>query len=79
MRDGEQLLRAEELFHALGGLLATKAHAVEEPSDPPLAKTDVQSLRVEPFEHQTSGRHRAEAQDDGDPAGVLAQPCNACG
>ena len=50
------LVRAEELFHALGGLLAAQAHAMHELLDPSLAGTDVLSLCVEPFEQQTVDR-----------------------
>ena len=49
VRVGVLLLRAVELFHALGGLLVAQAHAVEEPSDPPLAGTHLESLCFEPF------------------------------
>ena len=70
------LLRAVELFHALAGLLVAQAHAVQELLHPPLAGTHVESLRVEPFEHQASNRHSAEAQDVGHSQDVLAQPCH---
>ena len=65
VRVGVLLLRAVELFQALGGLLAAQAHAMQELSDPPLAGTHVVSLCVEPFVRQASDRHRAEAQDVG--------------
>ena len=58
VRVGVLLLRAVDLFHALGGLLVAQAHAMQEPLDPALAGTD-----VEPFVHQASDRHSAEAQD----------------
>ena len=73
---GVLLLRAAELFHALGGLQEGQADAVEEPSDPPLAGTHVESLCFEPFVHQASDRHRAEAQDVAHPHEVLTQPCH---
>ena len=44
VRVGVLLQKAVELFHALGGLLAAQAHAVEELSHPPLAGTHVESL-----------------------------------
>ena len=68
-----------ELFHAVGGLLAAQVHAVYKLSDPLSAGTGVVSLCVEPFVHQAPDRHRAEAQDVGDPHNVLAQPCHVCG
>ena len=71
--------RAVELLQALGGLLVAQAYAVEKPSHPPLAGTHVESLCVEPFEHQASDRHRAQAQHVGDPQDVLAQPRHVCG
>ena len=71
--------RAVELFHAIGGLLEAQAHATQELSDPPLARTDVESLCVEPLIHQASDRHRAEAEDVGHPHDVLAQPRHVCG
>ena len=76
---GVLLLRAVELFHALGGLLVAQAHATQELSDPSLARTDVESLCVKPVVHQASDCHRAEAQDVGHPHDVLAQPCHVCG
>ena len=65
VRVGVLLLRAVELFHALGGLLAAQVHAAHGLSDPHLAGTDVASLCVEPFAHQVPDRHRAETQDVG--------------
>ena len=52
VRVGVLLLRAVELFQALGGLLAAQAHAMQELSDPGVAGTDVESLCVEPFVHE---------------------------
>ena len=63
VRVGVLLLSAVELFHALGGLLVAQAHATQKLLDPSLAGTDVEFLCVEPFVHQASDRHRAEAQD----------------
>ena len=71
--------RAEELLQALGGLLEAQAHAMQELLDPAVAGTHVVSLCVEPFVHQASDCHRAEAQDVGHPHDVLAQPCHVCG
>ena len=48
VRVGVLQLRAVELFHALGGQLVAQAHAVEDPSHPPLAGTHVESLCFEP-------------------------------
>ena len=79
VRVGALLLRAVDLFHALGGLLAAQAHAEEELSDRLPAGTHVESHCVEPFEHQASDRHRAEAQDVGHSQDVLAQQCHVCG
>ena len=79
VRVGVLLLRTVELFHALGGLLVAQVHAVQELIDPPLAGTDVESLRVEPFAHQAPDRHRAETQDVGHPHDLLGQPCHVCG
>ena len=62
LRVGLLQSKAVELLQALGGLLVAQAHAVEKPSDPPLAGTGVESLCVEPFEHV------------GHPHDVLAQP-----
>ena len=42
-RVGVLLLKTEELFHALGGLVAAQAHATQELIDPSLAGTDVES------------------------------------
>ena len=39
VRVGVLLLKAVELFHELGGLLASQAHPEQELSDPPLAGT----------------------------------------
>ena len=54
--------RAVELLQTLGGILVAHAHAVEKPSDPPLAGTHVESLCVEPFvtalRHSTSVTRR---------------------
>ena len=63
MRVGVLLLRAVELFHALGGLLVAQAHVMQEPLHPAITGTDVESLCVEPAVHQARDRHRAEAQD----------------
>ena len=71
--------RAVELLQALGGLLEAQAHATQELSDPSIAGTHVEPLCVEPFEHQASDRHRAQAQDVGHLHDVLAQPCHVCG
>ena len=71
--------RAVELLQALGGLLEAQAHATQKSLDPSLAGTHVESLCVEPFEHQASDRHRTEAQDVGHLHDVLAQPCHVCG
>ena len=79
VRVGVLLLRAVELFHALGRLLEAQSHAVEKPSDPPLAGTHVESLSVEPVVHQASDRCRAGAQDVAHSQDVLAQPCHASG
>ena len=58
MRVGVRLLRAVELLQA-------QAHATQKPLDPALAETGFESLCVEPFIHQSSDRHRAEAQNVG--------------
>ena len=71
--------RAVELLQALGGLLEAQAHATQESLHPALAGTHVESLCVEPFEHQASDRGRAEAQDVGHLHDVLAQPCHVSG
>ena len=42
VRVGVLLLRAVELFQALGGLLVDQVHAEQELSDPSLARTDVE-------------------------------------
>ena len=63
VRVGVLLLRAVELFHALGGLLVAQAHAMQELLDPSLARMHVESLCVESVVHQARDRHRAEAQD----------------
>ena len=73
------LLRAVDLFHALGGLLAAQVHPTKQPTAPPLARTDVVSFCVEPFAHQAPDLHRAEAQDVGHSHGVFAQPYHVCG
>ena len=52
---------------------------MQEPLDPVIAGTDVESLCVEPFVHQASDRHRAEAQEVGHSHDVLAEPCHVCG
>ena len=54
VRFGVLLLRAVELFQALGGLLAAQEHAMQELLDPSLAGTDVESLCV-------AGRARSAA------------------
>ena len=71
--------RAVELLQALGGLLEAQARATQKSLDPFLAGTHVESLCVEPFEHQASDRHRIEAQDVGHLHDVLAKPCHVCG
>ena len=79
VRVGVLLLKAVELFHALGRLLAAQVHATQELSDPPLARTDVVSLCVDPFVHQAPDRHRAEARDVGHSHDVLAEPWHVSG
>ena len=79
VRIGVLLLRAVELSHALGGLLVAPAQAMQELIDPPLAGKDVESFCVDPFAHQASDRHSAEAQDVGDPQDVLAETCHVSG
>ena len=79
VRVGVLLLRAVELFQALGELLEAQAHAVEEPSDPAFAGMHVEFFCVESFEHQASDRHRAQAQHVGHLHDVLAQPCRVRG
>ena len=71
VRVGVLLLRAVELFHALGGLLETQAYAAQE-------LADVESLCVQPFAGQAPDRHRADAQDAEDPHDVLAEACHVC-
>ena len=71
--------RAVELLQALGGLLEAQAHATQELLHPAKAGTDVELLCVEPFVHQASDRHRAQAQDVGHPHDVLAQSRRVCG
>ena len=61
VRVGVLLLRAVELFHALGGLCVAQPHATQELLDPPLAGTDVESLCVQLLENQATDRHRGEA------------------
>ena len=56
------VLRAVELFHALGGLPVAQVRATQESLDPTMAGTAVESLCIEPFAHQASDRQRAEAQ-----------------
>ena len=72
VRVGVLLLRAVDLFHALGGLLEAQARAMQELLHPAFAGTDVEPLCVELFEHQAPDRHSAEAQDVGHPQDVLA-------
>ena len=74
-----QQSRVVELLQALGGLLEAQARATQKSLDPFLAGTHVESLCVEPFEHQASDRHRTEAQDVGHLHDVLAKPCHVCG
>ena len=64
--------RAVDLLQALGGLLEAQAHATQELPVPLSPGTDVGPLCVEPFVHQASVCHRAEAQDVGQPHNVLA-------
>ena len=71
------LLKAVELFHALGGPLVAQAHTLQELSDPLSTKTDVEPLCVEPFVHQAPESHCADAQGVRDPHDVLAQPLRA--
>ena len=53
VRVGVLLLRAVELFHALGGLLlVAQVHATQELLHPATAGTDVESLCVEPVVHR---------------------------
>ena len=78
VRVGVLLLRAVELFHALGGLLAAQVRATQESLDKAKAGTDVVSICVEPIVNQAPDRHRAEAQDVGHPRVVLAEPCHVC-
>ena len=73
---GVLLLKAVELFHALGGLLVAQVYATQDLLDPSIAWKDVESLCVEPIVHQASDRQRAEAQDVGHPLDVLAEPCH---
>ena len=58
VRVGVLLLRAVELFHALGGRLVAQAHATQESLHPTSAGTDVQSLGfdliVTALRHRTS-------------------------
>ena len=70
--------RAVELLQALGGLFEAQAHATKEILHPPVAGMHVESLCVEPLEHQASDGHRAQAQDVGDFHDVLAQPRRVC-
>ena len=79
VRVGVLLLRAVELFHAHDGLLVAQAHATQESLHPPTARTDVESLCVEPSVHQAPDRLRAEAQDVGHSHDVLAEPCHVRG
>ena len=79
MRVGVLLLRAVELFHTLGGLLAAQARATHELLHPAMAGMDIESLCVEPVVHQAPDHHRTEAQDVGHPHDVLAEPCHVCG
>ena len=52
---------------------------MQELSDPLIAGLHVESLCVEPFEHQAVDRDRAQAQDVGHLHDVLAQPCHVSG
>ena len=65
VRVGVLLLTGVELLQALGGLLDAQAHATQELSDPSIAGTHVESLCVEPLEHQAVDRDRAQAQHVG--------------
>ena len=71
--------RAVELLQALGGLLEAQAHATHEFLHPGIAGTHVESLCVEPLEHQAVDRDRAHAQDVGHLHDVLAQSRRVCG
>ena len=79
MRVGLLQSRTVELLQALGGLLEAQVHAVQELSDPPLARTHVESLCVEPFVHQAVDRDRAQAHDVGHLHDVLAEPRHVSG
>ena len=57
VRVGLLQCRAVELFQALGGLLESQVHATQEFLDPPLARTHVESLCVEPVVIVTALRH----------------------
>ena len=79
MRVGVLLLKAVELFQALGGLLDAQAHATQELPHPIIPGTHVKSLCIEPIVQEASNRDRAQAQDVGYPHEVLAQSCRVCG
>ena len=79
VRVGVLLLRAVELFQALGGLLEAQAHATQKFPYPPVARAHVEPLCVEPLEHHAVDRDRAQAQDVGDLHDVLAEPRRVCG
>ena len=70
--------RAVELLQALGGLFEAQAHAMQEIPHPPVAGMYVESLCVEPLEHQAPDGHRAQAQHVGHLHDVLAEPCHVC-
>ena len=67
MRVGVLMFRAVELCQALGGLLVAHAHATQEFLYFDVAGTHVESLCVEPLEHQAVNRDYAQAQDVGHP------------
>ena len=70
VRVGVLLLRAVDLFHALGGLLAAQTHAVLTQSSPSVSSHSY---------NQASDRHRAEAHYVGHSQDVVASPCHVCG
>ena len=76
VRVGVLLLWTVELFHALCGLLVAQAHAAQELPDPLSTET---ALCMEPFAHQASDRHRADAKDVSLSHDVLAELCHVCG
>ena len=76
VRVGVLLSRVVEPFHALGGFLATKAHAVQELSNHSRPERTSSPSVSSHSCTRLLNRHRAEAQDDGDPHDVLAEPCH---